>query len=323
MQPFIMARMRKNVLQLEPASVEADKILNQSCTVFQAVSPDAGPTIAREHDIHAILTRGKGKVSADLIELCPRLEVIARIGVGLDNVDVAAASQRRVKVINAPGSNADTVAEHSLSLMLSLQRHLWQSFSEVKKGNWQFRTHYQGDEIRGKKLGIIGMGNIGRKVAKLADAFGMEVMYWDQKKQDVPFPMIERDTLFQTADIISLHLPLTNTSRHLIDQTALDMMQSHCLLINTARGQIVDQQALTQALQQQKIGGFAADVLETEPPIADDPLFQLPNVLITPHSASLTATTFNEMCIQTVQRVIALLAGQNIDPIFVSNHTAI
>ncbi|NJK82764.1 MAG: hypothetical protein HC912_02080 [Saprospiraceae bacterium] len=144
--------------------------------------------IAEKQPIHAIVTRGKGEVNETLIAACPDLQVIARCGVGLDNVNVDFATQKGIKVVNAPGSNADTVAEHALCLMLMLQRHLYASVQAVKQNDWQFRNRYQGDEIRGKTLGILGLGNIGSKVAHLAAAFGMHIIYWDvQPKNQVAY----------------------------------------------------------------------------------------------------------------------------------------
>ena len=167
------------------------------------------------------------------------------------------------------------------------------------------------------------MGNIGRKVAKLADAFGMQVSYWDQKQHDLSYHFAELSEILQQSDVITLHLPLTPVTKSLINESALNSMQAHTLLINTARGGIIDQKALVAALQSDQIGGFAADVLAEEPPDPEDPLFTLPNVLITPHSASLTASTFNEMCVLTVQNTISLLDGQSINPLYIFNAEAL
>lgn len=309
----------KNILLLESVSQEAHRLLQKNSRLLEAGSPFTGGEIAAKEPIHAIITRGKGDVSETLIRQCPDLQVIARCGVGLDNVDVAFATKQGVKVVNAPGSNADTVAEHALGLMLALQRNLFHSIDAVRNNQWNFRNRYVGDEIRGKTLGIMGLGNIGKKVARLAEAFGMEIVYWDAGPQQVPYAFLTLDELFRRADIISMHLPLTPQTRNLINSDSLAKMQSHSLIINTARGEIVDQPALTAALQNGRIGGFAADVLIEEPPAADDPLLQLPNVLITPHSASLTARTYNEMCVITVKNTLALLNGEQIGERFIFN----
>ncbi len=309
---------KKNVLLLETVSEEADRLLRENARVLEASSPFTGGEIAAVEPVNAIITRGKGAVSETLIRQCPRLEVIARCGVGLDNVNVDFATRKGVKVLYAPGSNADTVAEHTLGLMLCLQRNLYQSFIAVKHNQWNFRNTYAGDEIRGKTLGILGMGNIGKKVARLADAFGMKVIHCPH-----PYPARTLDELLKQSDIISLHLPLTPETRNLIDRAALEKMKPSALLINTARGGIIDQAALTEALKNNRIGGFAADVLTTEPPSENDPLPSLPNVLITPHSASLTTRTYNEMCVITVKNTLALLAGEAIEDRFIFNRSAL
>ncbi|MCB0629090.1 MAG: hydroxyacid dehydrogenase [Saprospiraceae bacterium] len=316
--------MKKNILLLETVSEEADQLLHEGAQIFMADSPSSGPAIAEMHPIHAIITRGKGDVSPELISGCPDLEVIARCGVGLDNVHVDFATTSGVKVVNAPGSNADTVAEHTLALMLSLQRQMYRSIAAVKDNNWGFRTVYAGDEIRGKTLGILGLGDIGSKVARLATAFGMQVIYSGQKeKPGVDYDFCSLEELLQRADIISLHLPLTNATRHLLDTAAIAKMQPHGLIINTSRGAVIDETALLKALMQGTIGGFAADVLTVEPPSAGHPFLELDNVLITPHSASLTARTYNEMCVLTVRNTLALLEGKSIDDKYIFNSAAL
>lgn len=310
----------KNVLLLETVSEEAHRLLQDSVHVLEASSPFSGGELAEQHPVHAIITRGLGAVNPALIGRCRGLEVIARCGVGLDNVDVRFATGQGVKVVNAPGSNTDTVAEHTLGLMLALQRNLYNSIAAVKDGRWDFRKRYQGDEIRGKTLGVVGLGDIGQRVAKLALAFGMDVVYWSTGPKDVPYAFLSFDELLARADIISLHLPLTEGTRGLIDEAALNKMQEHTLLINTARGEIIGQEALVRALENRRIGGFASDVLAIEPPAAEDPLLKMDNVLITPHSASLTARTYNEMCVLTVRNTLALLRGEPVDNRFIFNY---
>lgn len=279
-------------------------LLSNTCNVYVSTSPYTGKEIAAKHPIHGIVTRGKGDVSQSLIDLCPDLMAIARCGVGLDNINVAYAKEKKIAVINAPGSNADTVAEHTLGLMLSLQRKLFNAIDAVKKNNWAYRNSYNGDEIRGKTIGIIGMGNIGTRVAKLATAFGMKVTYCGPRQKNLDYSFLSFNQLIEQSDIISLHLPLTEKTRHLISEFTLKKMQNHALIINTSRGAIIDESALTDALKNKTIGGFAADVLITEPPKSDSPLLYIPNVLITPHAASLTARTYNYMCVFTVNKLL-------------------
>lgn len=308
---------------LESVTEEAHQLLANNSNLLVAESPYKGIEIAKKYSIHGIITRGKGDVSEALISACPDLEVIARCGVGLDNVNVKFASQQGVKVVNAPGSNADTVAEHTLGLMLALQRNLYNSFHAVKAGNWGFRNTYKGDEIRGKTLGILGMGNIGQKVAKLATAFGMEVAYCGRTPKEVPYKYMDLAELLTTADIFTLHLPLNAETKGLINQDFLNKMKTTALIINTSRGAIIEEVALIDALENQKIGGYATDVLSVEPPPSDHPLLKLSNVLITPHSASLTASTYNYMCVSTVNNALKILKGDRVEEQFVFNRKAL
>ena len=314
---------KKNVLLLETIAVEALSILEANAQVFTGYDPEQLSTVLANEEIHAVITRGKGQISQALLDACPKLEVAARCGVGLDNVDVAAATARKVKVINAPGSNAATIAEHTLSLMLMLMRNMYTSVAEVKQDNWNWRNTYSGDELNGKTIGILGMGNIGKRVARLAAAFGMNVIYWSRSVQDVPYTYLSMEEVLQRSDVLSLHLPYTKETGVLISSAQLELMKPGAQLINTARGQLIDHEALLAALNSGQLSGFAADVLPEEPPVKGFSIVQHPNVLITPHSGSLTASTFRQMCVLTVQNVVAALNGGNPDPASIFNRTAI
>ena len=310
---------KPNILLLESVSPEAMDILLASGKVFPSGTPDEGHALAARQSIHAIVTRGKGRVDAGLISMCPELKVIVRCGVGLDNIDVGQASERGIMVVNAPGSNAATVAEHTIALMLMLQRNLFHSVNAVRKSRWDFRNGYRGDEIGGKTLGILGLGSIGSRVAALASAFGMRVFYWSKTAAGNPYTYLPLEEVLTRSDLLSIHLPLTPDTHHLIGKRELEQMPGHALLINTARGALIDEEALTAALLNEEIGGFAADVLETEPPGKNNPLLKMPNVLITPHSASLTATTYNNMCVAAVKNVAAILKGRTVEDRVVFN----
>ncbi|MEL7532452.1 MAG: NAD(P)-dependent oxidoreductase [Bacteroidota bacterium] len=299
-----------NILLLETIEASAHQLLAADHRLKLSQNPASGLEEANLDQYVALITRGKGKVDRALIEAMPKLQVIARCGVGLDNVDVAAASERGIKVFNAPGVNTHTVAEHAMSLIMMMLRNLLPTILAVKDQNWSVRQGLKTDELRGKKLGIMGMGNIGQSLAKMAAVFGMEISYWDARSLDLPYQALDKESLLQSADVLSLHLPLLPDTQGLISREMLAIMKPEAIIINTARGQLIDQKALTEALLAGKLGGFAADVLAVEPPAKDEPLLQLPNVLVTPHSASLTATTYREMCVKTVNNVLALLADQ-------------
>lgn len=302
--------MRKNVLLLETVAEEALAVLREHVNVFTGYDLASRDAVVAAEEIHAVITRGKMKVDDALMAACPQLEAVARCGVGLDNVDVPAASARKIRVINAPGSNAATIAEHTLALMLMLMRDLYTSVEKVKQENWNWRNQYAGDELNGKTLGILGMGNIGKRVARLASAFGMEVVYWSRSAQDLPYKFLPMQEVLRQSDIISLHLPLESGLANLIGKAELASMKPGAMLVNTARGALIDHAALLEALNQGTVAGFAADVLPDEPPVQNLGLVRHPRALVTPHSASLTATTYREMCLSTVNNVIALLSGR-------------
>lgn len=305
--------MKKNVLLLETIADEAFELLKENSKVIPVYENVSQEEIIKNQKIHAVITRGKGQVNVPLLEAAPDLEVIARCGVGLDNVDVKEATKRKIKVINAPGSNAATIAEHTLSLMLMLIRNMYVSTSKIKEGDWNWRNQYQGDELSGKKLGILGMGNIGKRVAKLGDAFGMEVIYWNRSQSLAEHIRVNLEELLREADIISLHVPLSEDTAGLIGEKEFNMMKRRAILINTARGGLIDQKALLNALNEGKLAGFGADVLAEEPPVADDPLLSHPKTLITAHIGSLTATTYKNMCLSTVKNVLAVLSDNEPD----------
>ena len=302
----------KNVLLLETIADEALALLThaENIQIFTVYGDVPLAKILSENSIHAVITRGKGQVNKALMEACPDMQVAARCGVGLDNVDVKEATLRKIKVVNAPGSNASTIAEHTLSLMLMLQRNMYQSINEVKSGNWEARSRFQGDELRGKTLGILGLGNIGKKVAKLADAFGMNVIYWSRTEVEKAYKFVSFEEVISQSDIISIHLPYLPETHHLIDEKVFSLMQPHTILINTARGTIIDQDILFKKLDNKAIAGFGADVLAVEPPSPNDPLLTHPKALITAHVGSLTATTYSQMCVSTVNNVLAILSGK-------------
>lgn len=303
--------MKPVILLLETVAEEAMKILldTEEFDTVLALDEKSLQEAIGNGNISAIITRGKGQVRAELMDQLPQLQIIARCGVGLDNIDVEEATRRKIKVVNAPNSNANTIAEHTIALMLNLQRNLYSAFTMVKEGRWNDRGTYAGDELNGKTLGILGMGNIGKKVARIADALGMQVCYWSAEKEDVPYPILSFEEVLKNSDVLSLHLPLTPQTSNLINAEAIGKIKKGALLINTARGPIIDQKALNDALESGKLGGFAADVLTEEPPSQNEPLIFHPNTLITAHVGSLTKSTYTQMCVMTVNNTLSILKG--------------
>ena len=312
-----------NVLLLESITDEAYEILEGGANIITAPSPDRGHEVIGDHIIHGILTRGKGSVNPPLIDACKGLKAIARCGVGLDNVAVSHASANDIMVINAPGVNADTVAEHTLALMLTTQRKMIEAITSVNAGRWSDRKHYTGDEIRGKTLGILGMGDIGQRVGHLAAAFGMRVIYYNTSQKDVPFAKVDLSKLLSESHIISIHLPLTEETKGLLSADSFKSNPHRPILINTARGGIISDDDLYEALSGGYLSAYAGDVLGTEPPAENAPLIALPNVYVTPHSASLTARTYNQLCVLTVQHLLAVLSGETIEDRFIFNRESL
>lgn len=229
-----------------------------------------------------------GNVPYELLSRCPDLRVIALHGVGVDQVDVKAATEAGIYVTNVPGGNAVSVVELTFGLMLSLLRQIPKADSLMRRGQWE-SARTVGRELSGKRLGLVGFGNIAARVASVAEAFGMEVVYWSRSPKNTRLAAyVDLDDLFATSDIVSLHIPLTDETRHLVDRTRLCRLKPHAVLINTARGGVINQADLLQALREEWFAGAGLDVFVEEPLPFDSPFLQLPNVVLTPHMAGST-----------------------------------
>lgn len=262
---------------------------------------------------------GLDYITAEVIEKAPAsLKVISRYGIGVDRVDLDAARKKGICVTNTPGTNAIAVCELAFGLMLCLARAIPRLDNAVKNGEWPRNS---GTELKGKTLGIIGLGAIGKNLAVRAKAFEMQVIAYDPyfdseyaKQRDVVQKSLEE--IFAQSDFISLHLPLTNDTRHIIDKKAIDSMKPGVFLINTARGGLIDEEAAAQALQSGKVGGIGLDVYEVEP-VTDSPLLGLENVVMTPHTGAHTNEAVAAMGIMAVQNIIAVLEGSGCNHIIV------
>jgi D-3-phosphoglycerate dehydrogenase len=302
------------ILLLESLHPEAEALLAGVDDVVRAADPNAPDCDFAA--VRAILTRGRGRIPETLLARCPALRVIGRAGVGLDNLDTAAAQRRGLPVVFAPGGNTSTVAEHTLALILDLVRGVTRSALQVAAGRWEERAGYRGNEIRGLVLGVLGFGAIGQRVARLADAFGMRVLVLAHRDRAVPAPFAAAPLLdlLRAADVVTLHLPLSPATKGLLGERELAAMKATAYVVNTARGALIDGNALREALAAGRLAGFAADVLEQEPPAADDVLLRSERVLLTPHTASLTAATYRAMCLDTARNVAAILRGGAPEP---------
>jgi D-3-phosphoglycerate dehydrogenase / 2-oxoglutarate reductase len=243
----------------------------------------------------------------------PRLKVISKYGIGLDKIDVTYASEKKIPIGFCPGVNHTTVAEHTFGLLLALYRHIVAECNHVRKGEWKRLT---GHELLGKKIAIVGLGRIGKEVATRARAFGMEVsgfdLYWDDAfaSQHKVRRASSIDEVLADADIVSLHTNLTDETRHIINEKRIGEMKKGVVILNCARGELVDTSAIAAALRDGRVGGYGADVLDTEPPPADHPLFSTPNTVLTPHIGSRTYESVQRQATMATQNLINLLRGE-------------
>ncbi|WP_126993816.1 D-2-hydroxyacid dehydrogenase [Thermosipho globiformans] len=242
-------------------------------------------------NIDVLVVRSATKVTADVIEAGKNLKIIARAGTGLDNVDVEKAKEKGIKVINTPGANGISVAELAIGLMISCARHIAKGTIDLKNGEWT-KKQLKGHELYKRTVGIIGFGNIGREVAKRLLAFDMRVLAYDPfvKETDMNVEIVDLDTIFKESDFITIHVPLTNETKHLVSKDAFEKMKEGVILINAARGGVVDEEALYNALVSGKVYAAGLDVFEVEPPTDElrKKLLELPNVVATPHIGAST-----------------------------------
>ena len=260
----------------------------------------------------ALVVRSETRVGAEIIEAGIRLKVVGRAGAGVDNIDVASATRAGVLVVNAPSGNTIAAAEHTMAMMLALARHVPQADEAVKAGRWE-RSRFLGTELREKTLGVVGLGNIGLEVTRRAQAFGMHVIAADpvlsaERATQLGVRLISFEELMAEADFVTLHVPLTQATRHLVNAGSLALARPGLRLLNVARGGIVDEAALLDAVKSGRVAGVALDVFEKEPP-GDNPLFKLPQVITTPHLGASTEEAQISVAVEIADQVIAVLDG--------------
>ncbi|MFZ0627236.1 MAG: hydroxyacid dehydrogenase [Acidimicrobiia bacterium] len=259
-----------------------------------------------------LIVRSATKVDARMIAGAPELRVIGRAGVGVDNIDLSAATERGIAVMNAPGGNTVSAAELTLALLLSVARRVPEADRSIRAGKWE-RSRFQGVELRGRTLGVIGAGRIGGAVAERCRAFGMKVIAYDPYLQpgdsrDLRVGFVGLDELLATADVISLHVPLTEETKGLIGAVAISKMKKRAFVLNASRGGVVDEGALAVALTEGKIAGAALDVYESEPLSAESPLLQAPNLVLTPHLGASTKEAQVQVALEVATSIRSALA---------------
>jgi D-3-phosphoglycerate dehydrogenase len=265
---------------------------------------------------------GGDRFDSEVIKNLRNLRIIARHGVGVDNVDLRAATENGIVVVYAPHSNAEAVADMTIGLMLSLIRHIPSAHISTKSGEWASKR-FVGMELYGKSVGIIGLGSIGTRVAKRLRGFNVKILYYDKyrltpdQEKELSVNYVPFDILLKESDIITIHVPLTDQTRGMIGKKELSLMKKTAFLINTARGLIVDESALYEALKKKKIAGYATDVYTHEPPERDFPLFKLDNVIVTPHIAAYTHEAIKRMDMMIAEDTVRFFKGQR--PLHITN----
>lgn len=305
--------LRPRVLLTGPMDPEGERLIAEVAEVVLA--PDARPDTLRRLVGDAEVLVVRSALPADLFDHAPRLRGVVRHGVGVDMIPMAAANARRIPVANVPGSNRHAVAEHAIGAVALLRRRTARMDALLRSAGWE-RSRALADEageLHDQVLGIVGLGEVGTRIAEIAHhGYGMRVL-GHQRRLDALPPFVEGvalDDLLVRSDAVVLACPLTDTTRGLLDARRIARMPRHAVLVNVARGAVVDEAALIAALRERRIGGAALDVFDSQPLRADHPLLALDNVLLTPHAAGLTAQSMKRMSLGTAEEVRRLLAGQ-------------
>ncbi len=262
-------------------------------------------------DAHALVIRSGVTADAELIAQAPQLKAIARAGVGVDNVDLAAATERGIVVMNTPGGNTISTAEHTFGLMIALARHIPQGHQSLAEGRWD-RKLFPGVELKGKTLGIIGLGRIGQAIATRANAFEMSVIAHDpylppEVAKALNVPLLELNEAYARSDFLTFHAMVTDETRGMVNTSTIAKMKDGVRIINAARGALINSSDLAEALQSGKVAGAALDVYEQEPPPADHPLIGMPNVVHTPHLAASTSDAQVTVAVEAAQLIVDFL----------------
>jgi len=301
------------VLVAEPISEEGIDILRSYAEVDIRLDLKPEELISIIGDYEALVVRSQTQVSPELIEASKKLQVIARAGVGVDNIDIEEATRRGIVVVNAPTSNTTAAAEHTIALLLALARHIPQANAMLKSGVWQ-RGNLMGTEVRNKILGIIGLGNIGSEVARRARGLEIRVLAHDpfisiDRARNLQVELVSLEQILKDSDFITLHIPLTKSTEGLIGAKELALVKPTVRIINTARGGLIDEEALVKAVREERVAGAAFDVFATEP-LTNSILFKENNIIVTPHLGASTNEAQAMVAEDIAKQVIAIFKGQ-------------
>ena len=308
-----MKEVAMKVLVADDLSPQGLEILRQADGIEVEVKTGLRPEELKEiiGRYEALIVRSSTKVTAEVIERAERLKVIGRAGTGVDNIDVEAATKKGIVVMNTPGGNAMAAAEHTLALLLAIARNIPQAAASMRERKWE-KKRFVGVEVQDKTLGVIGLGNIGRIVATKAQGLGMRVIAYDpyisrELALQKGIEMVDLEELFRRSDIVTVHVPKTKETEGMIDREAISRMKDGVMIINCARGGIVDEEALAEACRQGKVRAAAVDVFTEEPPPADHPLLDLDNVVCTPHLGASTSEAQLNVAKAIAQQVVEFL----------------
>jgi D-3-phosphoglycerate dehydrogenase len=313
----------KKVLVNEKVSPDALNILKEAAEVVYIPSGDHEEIKKALKDITGIMLDTTIKFTPELMDSAPNLKVISRTGTGVDNVDVPAATERGILVLNTPDANTITVAEHTVAFIGALTKYLVFLDSETRQGKFKIaRRYYLPVDLDGKTLGIIGYGRIGKQVSKKCmAAFNMKVIIYDPYiSDDVIAPGVVRyndeEKVYKEADVLSLHVPMTDETRDHVGEKRLSLMKPSAFLVNTARGHIVDEMYVCKMIDEGRLAGAGFDVLADEPPLEDDPFLKNPKTIVSPHSAALTKECTVRVACEAAQGIVDYLEGRMPKSIF-------
>ena len=306
--------LNQSVLICDQVNPKLNEILEKNglqITYEPEITPDQ---IAEKiGNYQVVVVRSRTKITKDLIQRADKCKIIARVGVGLDNIDQEAAKEKNIRVINAVEGAMNAVAELVVGLMLSLAREIPRADREVRSGNW-IKKELMGTELRGKYLGIVGLGNIGKRLGRLAKSFNMNIIGFDvlpideEFSKEVGLMKADLGTLLASADYVSLHVPLLDSTKHMINAEKITTMKSTARIINTSRGGVIDEDALYDALKNGNLGGAALDVFEIEPATSNK-LRELPNFISTPHMGAQTKEAQSLAANVIAEKIIQILRG--------------
>ena len=315
--------MKKKILIVQPIHERGMQVFDESFDVRVASDPSAATVIKEIKGVEGVVVR-MAPFTREIIEAADALKVIGRHGVGVDTIDVQAATEKGIVVVNTPNANATSVAEHTLTAIGALAKRVVVYDHAIRNGRWELRNSYGAIDLDGKILGLVGVGKIGSMVARrAAAAYNMKAIAFDpyitpEKALEMGVTLCAAmDDIFEQADVVSLHTPLTPETRGLVNAARLRLMKSTAFLVNFSRGEVVDEKALYDALKTGVIAGAAIDVYDPEPPLNDNPLFELDNILLSPHSAALTGECVIRMATGAAEGVVDVLTGRR--PQFVVN----